>query len=89
MFNIIMEEGACEGKRAQNPQKSNVAPSAFFYPNKRLLLSLKKLISLKYYKGEVTELKINDSNLNILLPFGAACKHSLPTSRLCFFLEEA
>lgn len=67
----------------------NVAPSAFFYPNKRLLLSLKKLISLKYYKGEVTELKINDSNLNILLPFGAACKHSLPTSRLCFFLEEA
>ena len=52
-----MEEGACEGKRAQNPLKSKCGPLCFFHPNKRLLLSPKKLISLKYYKGKLQNLK--------------------------------
>lgn len=86
---LLWKKGFVNVRVLKTHKSKNVGPPCSFYPNKRLFLSLKKLISLKYYKGEVTEFKINDSNLNILLPFGAACKHSLPTSRLCFFLEEA
>lgn len=76
-----MEEGACEGRRAQDPLKSKCGPPLLFSPQQKIASFPEKTYLTKILQGEVTELKINDSNLNMLLPFGGVCKHSLPTSR--------
>lgn len=55
---LLWKKGALKARVPRAHKRHNVAPPAFFHPNKRSLLSLRKLlISLKYYNGEVTELK--------------------------------
>lgn len=51
MFNVIMEEGACEGKSAQNPQKSKCGPLCFFLPQQKIASFSEKTYLTKILQG--------------------------------------